>query len=100
MFLFRLALRMGRTVRELLGSMGSRELSEWMAYERVEPWGESRADLRMGIISSTLANVHRQSDDYPVYKPADFMPRFEPPEPEPELTPEENCRRFMAAFGA
>lgn len=77
--------------------MGSRELSEWMAYERLEPFGETRADLRAGIISSITANVHRTSNDDPITKPADFMPRFWEEET-PEPTPEEISNQLRTAF--
>lgn len=60
------------TVQELLARMSSRELSEWMAYARVEPFGEERADLRSGIVASILANVHRPKGRKPL-KPEDFV---------------------------
>lgn len=54
-----------------------------MAYARLEPFGEERADLRAGIIASTVANVHRSRKQRPM-KPSDFMPKFDyrPPAPE------------------
>lgn len=48
-----------------------------MAYERLEPFGERRADLRAGIVASTIANAHRGKEGRP-YTPQDFMPDFEP----------------------
>lgn len=59
----------------MLEEITSRELSEWMAYNEIEPFGEDREDLRMGIIASTIANVNRASGKKP-YKPQDFMPVF------------------------
>ena len=47
------------TVAELLSRTTSRELSEWMVYYELEPFGEERADLRAGIVASTVANVNR-----------------------------------------
>lgn len=46
-----------------------------MAYYSLEPFGEERADLRAGIISSTIANVNRGK--HKPFKPTDFMPKFE-----------------------
>lgn len=46
-------------------------------YEKIEPFGEVRADLRMGIISSTFANVNRTDKKQKVWKPSDFMPDFD-----------------------
>lgn len=70
----------GMTVREMERRMGAREYADWLAYYAAEPFGEDRADLRAGIIASTIANVNRGKGDKP-YKPRDFMP-FAPPEPE------------------
>ena len=67
------------TVRELLARMDSRELAEWQAYYRLEPFGQERADLRAGIVASTLANIHRDPKRK-AFAPEDFMPRFEGPE--------------------
>lgn len=64
------------TVSELLSRISSRELTEWRAYYGLEPFGEDRADLRAGIVASTMANVFRKSGTKP-YKAQDFMPRFE-----------------------
>lgn len=47
------------TVRELLDRIDSREMSEWMAYYRIEPFGEMRADLRQQSICATIANANR-----------------------------------------
>jgi hypothetical protein len=64
------------TVRELLARTDSRELAEWQAYFRLEPFGEARADLRAGIIASTVANVHRDPRRRPLTT-RDFMPAFD-----------------------
>ena len=53
------------------------QFAEWMAFSRLEPWGEDRDDLRMGIIASTIANVYRGKGKKP-FKPTDFIPNFEP----------------------
>ena len=66
------------TVRELLARVSSRELSEWMAYAKIEPFGEMRADLRAGIIASTVANTARDPKKRRrPFQPREFMPRFE-----------------------
>ena len=56
----------------------SREFAEWLAFDRVEPQGEFRADLRAGIIAAVIANVNRGRGT-PAFKPADFMPDFDQP---------------------
>tara|TARA_Y100001973_G_C5143640_1_gene304229 strand:+ start:311 stop:574 length:264 start_codon:yes stop_codon:yes gene_type:complete len=82
------------TVRQLLDSLDSRELSEWIAFHtHIEPIGETRADLRTGIVASTLANVNRGKNRQP-YKAVDFMPYLEKkPQSQDEMK-----AKFFAAF--
>lgn len=91
--LFRLALAMGRTINELRAVLSYAEFQEWCLYYRVEPWGEDRADLRAGIVSSTIANYagKERSKAAPLAMPSDFMPYATRPEPPEEriLTNEE-----------
>lgn len=54
----------------------SRELTEWAAFLQLEPHGEDRADLRAGIVASTIANANRKKGTR-AFKPSDFMPKFE-----------------------
>lgn len=58
--------------------MSSAEFVEWQAYHQIEPFGEERADLRAGIVAATVANRGRSKKDK-VFKPKDFMPRFDQP---------------------
>jgi hypothetical protein len=44
--------------------MSSRELSEWMAYYSLEPFGEYRADLRAAIIARMAAQSNRPLKDF------------------------------------
>jgi len=49
-----------------------------MAYSQLEPFGEERADLRSGIVSSTIANANRDpKKKRKAFRPQDFMPSFE-----------------------
>lgn len=64
------------TVEKLLAEITSKELAEWMAFEKIEPWGETRADLRAGIIASTVANRLRGKRE-PARKVTEFMPEFD-----------------------
>jgi len=61
----------------MLAEMTSEHLGEWMAYSKLEPWGEERADLRAGIVASVIANSNKAKNKKP-FKPTDFMPAFEP----------------------
>lgn len=66
-----------------------------MAYARMEPFGEQRADLRMAILAALLANIHRdkkrRSDPY---KAHEFMPF---PENEQETKVQSLIQRLRAA---
>ncbi len=66
--------------------MPARELDDWMAFAQIEPFGEARADLRMGILASVIANANRAKGGK-TFEPSDFIPVFDA-EPEPELTEE------------
>lgn len=47
-----------------------------MVFGTIDPFGEERADLRAGIIASTIANINRPKNRK-VLKPQEFMPKFE-----------------------
>jgi len=63
------------TVEELLNRISSKELSEWIAFYSIEPFGEDREDLRMGILASTIANSNRGKNTKP-FTPQDFIPKI------------------------
>lgn len=72
MFLFRLALALGRTVKELELTLSGHELSEWQAFFRLDPFGEDRADLRNAMLISSLVNLFKGKKSQPV-RPEDYM---------------------------
>ena len=87
-------------------SLTSRQLSEAMAYEAIDPWGEWRSDLRTGIMAATVANAWR-APETTAYTPSDFMPKFEPDEIEQdedtepgEATETEIAKNIHGAFDA
>jgi len=63
----------GMTVGEMLQRMSSAEYAGWMAYCRIEPLGEYRADLRSGVVASTVFNMNR-GKNVAARSPGDFMP--------------------------
>lgn len=77
MFRIELAYRFSRTPSELDATLTVSEYLLLATAESIEPRGEVRADLRAGIISSTIVNSNpwRKAGSNPV-KPADFMPEF------------------------
>jgi hypothetical protein len=61
----------------MLREMSARQLFEWFAFDVLEGFGERRADLRMGILASLTANVHRDvKRKVSPYKPSDFIPKI------------------------
>lgn len=70
--MYSLALRMGRTVAELLDTIDAGELVHWFAYYDIDPWTDDRADWRMGMICAVTKNSLVGSD----HQPDDFVPKF------------------------
>jgi hypothetical protein len=99
-FAFRLALALGMTVRELLSRVDSYELSEWMAYGQIEPFGPHADDRRHGERMALTANIHRDAKRRArPFEAADFMLGMrEPRQPQP---PELVMRGFqmLAKYG-
>lgn len=76
------------SVKHCQVAVDSAEFAAWQAYALLEPFGEERADLRAGIIASTIANVNRGRAT-PPFRPKDFMPEFRRRPPEQVQTVEE-----------
>ena len=70
---------MSCTVGELLERIDSCELSEWMAFDGIEPIGAWREDYNSGMFCALFANSNRKKGSQP-FKPQDFMPFIEKPE--------------------
>jgi len=63
------------TVAELLARISSKELTEWMVYSQVEPFGADAGYLGHAITASTIANANRPKGHKP-YDVEEFMPKF------------------------
>ena len=61
---------------EMLARMSSAELSEWVAFSTLEPFGAEASYFGHAITASTIANVNRQKGQR-VYKVDEFVPKFE-----------------------
>lgn len=64
----------------MLSKMDSREISEWMAYYSMDPFGEVRADYRMAMLCCLTANINRGKGQ--PSKISDYMPEFGPKKPQ------------------
>ena len=57
----------------------SAELSEWEAYDKIDPVGEWRSDLRMAIMASLMVNSFRGAygkEGIEMTTPEEFMPKY------------------------
>lgn len=71
----------------MMRSMTSEEFTRWKAFEKIEPFGERLADLRMGTLAALLANLHRDTKrKREPYVPSDFAPWMLDSEPKDEST--------------
>lgn len=56
--------------------MTSFQIAEWMAYDRLEPFGETRADLRNAILCQLVSSIVA-SKEAPLPKIQEFLPDFD-----------------------
>jgi hypothetical protein len=68
---------LGRTPAELLASTTSAEITEMLAFERLEPFGGLWEDTRMATLIATLANAHRAEGTKP-FTPQDVFSTLRP----------------------
>lgn len=62
------------TVGDIRRRIDSRELTEWMAYERLEPFGERTTQMMLAQLTATVVNAVKKKGK-PV-KLGELMPRF------------------------
>jgi hypothetical protein len=84
------------TVADLDARMGSAELTEWMAYERMTgPLGRRRQDIQAATIAAAIANASRGKRGK-TFTVADFLLPYGE---RTEKTPEEILRIFEGMGG-
>ena len=62
----------------MLERMSSRELTGWMVFYGMEPFGAEAPYIGHAITAATIANVNRKKGTKAI-KPEDMMPKFEKP---------------------
>lgn len=78
---------------ELLSRTSSRELTEWMAYEAVEPFPAQRLEAHLAQVAMLIANTNRDATKHPQpFTLADFLLFTERREPTPDEIAERNAR--------
>jgi hypothetical protein len=57
--------------------MGSREFTEWLAYNQLEPFGHPRLEYGHALVAATIANVNRDPKvRREPFEVDDFLPTF------------------------
>lgn len=59
----------------MLAAMDARELDDWMAFERLEPFGDRVTQLMVAQLTALVANIVRQKGGRDV-RVEDLMPRY------------------------
>lgn len=98
MFLYRLGLRLGKTVGELETLLTETELCEWAAFSEMWPWGEDAEDIRAAGIAHTIATFCQQTTRPKRFKVEQFLPfrRWSPPQ---RLSKERVIEMLHRVFG-
>lgn len=74
MFIFKLALSLGKTVEELLDTISHEELLKWGEFFGREQFSEWRADFRAAQAACILANANRDTKKHPkAFEITEFM---------------------------
>lgn len=68
---------------ELLNRISSRELSEWIAYASLEPFGPEVESFGHAMTAATIANVNKGKNQK-AFRVNDFMPKVEVQDQTPE----------------
>src|SRR5258708_1770560 len=77
MFAFRLAAKLGKTVKTLLQEIDSHELSEWMAFDQLSPLdSDYRNEIAQAKIEHILYHANRDPDKGEAMALSEFIPRY------------------------
>ena len=66
----------------LLEELTSNQISEWEAYDSLDPIGTFRADFRMAKLAATMTNLvlsiySKKGDNIEFKTPVDFLPKWD-----------------------
>ena len=89
-----LALQLGMTVSELCDRLTAAEEASWIAYYRIEPFGDQRADMRNALIAQIQYNSQVKKDK--ARKLQDFMLFAAKPERAESAKVRTNFENFIA----
>jgi hypothetical protein len=84
-----------------LDHLTSVQLSEWEAYDRLDPIGTWREDFRMAYVSSLITNlaisIHGKKGTKPM-NIMDFMPKWDSQEPENTVVKQQSVEEMKKAL--
>lgn len=81
--------------------MTSAELSEWVAYNAVEPIGERATQATIAILSSMFYHAHRDSKTQPPLAELDYFMVGDPgAAPQPAQSVEQKVAKFKGSLRA
>ncbi len=76
------------------------EFIEWIAYSRIEPFGDERADWRAALVASVDAEVNRgRTKRKKPFQPKDFLLSFEGPKRQTWQSQLQFVELLNSAFG-
>ena len=79
------------SVRRCQREVNSKEYAWWMAYDRIDPIGQERDDIRAALICETIAKAAGNKN----CSIDDFILKFQP---EPSLTRADRIQKVRAAM--
>lgn len=77
----------------MLAEMDSEDLTGWLAYARINPFGELRSDFQAALICTVIASALGGANDA---KPSQFMPFLEKSNSPPDAAELERRIRGLA----
>ena len=76
------------------------ELVDWVAFSRIEPFGEERDDWRAALVASVIAEVNRgRTKRRRPFEPKDFLLKFEARQRQTWQSQLQFVEMLNAAFG-
>jgi hypothetical protein len=86
-----------------LGYLTGWQISEWEAYDKIDPIGSWREDFRMAFLSSLITNlvisVHGKKGAKTT-SPVDFMPNWTGEEKEPKRQSTEEMKQILLGIAS
>lgn len=86
---------------ELLNNLTASQITEWEAFNRIQPIGHRRLDVYFSHFMTSLHNIalgFSGTKNAKQFKVEDFVPNWTGIEEEPDVMSAEQIKQFFAAF--